>query len=140
MSLQCNKTQVQSGGCSGTVMFHKNGFFYKKHCPSTMGIISRHHSRGEGNKTPKNRTNEKKQKKSRKLAGRLLDIDAMQDNNAIAHLWPEFLQGFEAPFSRTWMCCVLSWFQLFGSVGYRHLPVGPELGLLVGSVPNRLRH
>lgn len=37
------------------------------------------------------------------------------------------------------MCCVLSWFQLFGSVGYEYLTIDPELGLLVASVESNLR-
>lgn len=106
--------------------------------PSIMETILGITAEGKGKK--KETQTKQNKKKGRKLAGRLPDIDVMQDNSVIVHLWPEFLQGFKALFSRTWMCCVLSWFQLFGSVGYRYLSVGPELGLLVGSVQNRLRH
>lgn len=75
-----------------------------------------------------------------KLAGRLLHIDRMQVNNVIVHGWCEFLQGFKALLSRTLMCHVLSWFQLFVSGGYEYLSFSSKIGLLVESMENSLRH
>lgn len=75
MSLQCRKPHVQSVGCCGAVTLHKSVRSYRNILLPLWDNLEALQQRGK----------KKSRRKSRELAGRLLDIEAMQDNNIIVH-------------------------------------------------------